>query len=218
MKKVIMFLLVPFIFQQCTDELSEIDTVVGENSAYSSTTPEAAEVPYNAYKATYFNSHSNTMRITERNENSIEQKINEHLNPNTFNEATSAFWAGDFDFDGGEYEISVQSDKNVSMLIDNNYVLDVTGNDNRRISYNTVKSLDGVHRVLVFYNMDKGQIAKMILQYYAGMNTKDRILESANSSKPSRISPDFKSANRNKEQILPHVIVQWRLQSKRDKK
>jgi hypothetical protein len=218
MKKVLMFLLVPFIFQQCTDELSEIQEVVGDDSAYSSTALEAAEIPYNAYKATYFNSHSNTIPITERNENFIEQKILISENSDTFNEATSAFWVGDFDFDGGDYEISVQADKNVTMLIDDQYVLDEIGNDNRRISYNTFKALDGVHRVLVFYNMDKSQIAKMILAYYSGMNAKDRILESANSSKPSRISPDFKTANRNKEQILPHVIVQWRLQSKKDKK
>jgi len=213
MKKVLISLLVPVIFLQCTNELSEIQTVVGDNSSNSSTIPEVADIPHNAYKATYFNSRGNKTSITERNENSIEHKFQKNESSNMFNKTTSAFWVGDFDFDGGDYEISVQADKNVTVLVDDKYVFDGIGNVSRRISYNTFKALNGVQRVLVFYNMDKSQIAEMILEYYSEKNTKEKILESANSLKPSKIKSDFATTDLITEKLLPHVIVQWRLHS-----
>ena len=214
MKKVLMFLFVPFTFLQCTDELSDIEAVFGRGSEYSSTTsendPMISEIPKNAFKASYFNSYSNKTSVTERIENSVEQRFSKGINSNTFNDATSVFWVGDFDFKGGNYEISVQSDKNVTILIDDKYLFNGIERSEGRIRYNIFKSLEGVHRILIFYNMDKSQIADMILEYYVGLNTEKSPHEGTKSMKPTRIYSDSNGIDLTTEKVLPHIVVQWR--------
>lgn len=214
MKKVLMFLLVPFIFQQCTNELGEMESVIGSNSEYSSSIsendPGISEIPNNSFKATYLNPFDNNTRVTERIENSVELNFNEGISSKTFNDATSAFWVGDFDFNGGNYEISVQADKQVTILIDNQYVVKGIGRKNSRTRFTVFRSLDGVHRILVFYNMDKSQIADKILEYYTGLNTEEDATENSKSMKPTRIYSGSKDDSSIAEKILPHIAVQWR--------
>ncbi len=202
-----MFLFVPFLFQQCTDESSEIDALIRSNSEYSSETSGTREIPLNSYKAIYFNSHGNSTDVTERIEKNIEQEFNQISN--TFNDATSAFWVGDFDFNSGNYEISVEADKEVTMLIGNKYVFNENGLSANRIRSKNFRSLGGLQRVLIFYNMDKSQIAEKILEYYTGLNSAESTSEDAESSKTTIISPNSNDQNSTSENLVPHLFVKW---------
>ncbi len=217
MKKVILLLLIPFVFQQCTDELYEIDEVITaqgeEKNSNLIVQKNAGSIPLNSYKATYYASENQNSTVTERIESNIGQVYDRLSNANPFTENASTYWVGDFEFEAGDYEFLIQSDKNVTVFIDNQNVFSDVNTSARRTSHKIFKSLDGVHRILIFYNMDKSKIAQKIIEYYTGLHSTEDSSGDQGSSRGVKVS-SFADKIVEIEDRIPHVFVNWRITRK----
>lgn len=172
MKKVVLCLLIPFLFQQCTDELREIDTVLStqvEDNLRDQEFASHSGIPFNSYLGKYYKGENQPVLVSEKIENKISKRIKEQAHSYFLDKDISAEWIGDFEFDFGEYEFKVNSDRGIKVLIDDEIVIDDLDNL-RQTSYKTFITLNGVHRILIFYNMDKSQIGNIIVEYYQSLH------------------------------------------------
>lgn len=160
------------MFQQCTDELREIDTVLNtqvEDNLPGQEYSSHSDIPFNSYLGKYYMGENQPSLVSEKIENKISKKIKEQAYSYFLNKDISAEWIGDFEFDFGEYEFIVNSDKGIKVLIDDTIVIDDLDNL-RQTSYKTFITLNGVHRILILYNMDKSQIGDIIVAYYQSLH------------------------------------------------
>ena len=161
MKKIVLGMVVLFVFQVCTSELNEIDGVIGDHIE-SGLIDESAggniiSIPSESFLVQYFTKSSSETSISTRVENGIRHDFNKPLKTNVNANELSARWIGDFYFGAGEYVFSVKSDKSITVLIDNEILLNDTENKEKTI-YEINQQMDGVHRLVVEYNLEKNTI------------------------------------------------------------
>ena len=163
MKKVIFCLLVPFILQSCTDELHEIDSVVLSNDHISDISQEinSKDIPQNSFAAFYYYVENNKATV----HNAYEEKIDlKDLGKKDF----SAYWDGYFEFESGDYEFTINGDKEIKVSIDDVVIFDGSAS-NSKGGVKVGHSLEGIRRLKVFYNMNSAQKVQKIIEYYKSM-------------------------------------------------
>lgn len=206
MKKVIFCLLLPVIFQSCTDELKEIDSVMltedfvlGREINLSS-----KDVPHNSFAAFYYVNDNNKESVDHKIEGKIDHKFDKVKSEKT---DLTAYWEGYFDFDSGDYEFVIGSDKQIKISIDD--VMIFKGNtQNTSGTVKVAKSLSGIRRLKVFYNMNSAQKVKKIVEYYKN-------LRDANDDEEDDDSTGIPSAtggfNAGDASDISNILVNWRM-------
>ena len=128
MKRVIFCLLVPIVFQSCTDELKEIDSVMlTEDFITRDINLSSKDVPHNSFAAFYYMKEDNKENVDHK----IEGKINHKIDKSKSDKADlAAYWEGYFDFDSGEYEFQIGSDKQIKISIDDVMIFEGNSNNN----------------------------------------------------------------------------------------
>ncbi len=157
MKKIILGLVVLFSFQLCTSELSEIDGVVGDyidsNPIDTNGDNNIISIPSESFLSQYFSTEILTP-ISTRIENQIRHDFNSPVTSETISKELSAKWTGDFYFEAGEYVFSVRSNKGIKVSIDDKVVLNEIENQ-KPSTYKVNYQMDGVHRLVVEYNIEE---------------------------------------------------------------
>ena len=170
MKKVFFYLLVALMFQQCTDELYEIDSVIPASDSANLLVSEYEInnkfIPRDSFSEAYYFLEDQQEKVVER----IVDKINQSDFSESDDMDLSAHWVGDFEFEQGTYEFTVKSDKGIQVLIDNEVIFDNTNVQIRKNYFRIYKSLEGIRRLKVFYNMNSDQKLQKIIEYYASLN------------------------------------------------
>ena len=169
MKKVIFCFLISVVFQQCTDELHEIDSVISvqENSvSEGDLIIDNKDIPLNSFSAFYYYLENHKPFV----DNQIEHKIIHRFNKDdSADNDLSAHWIGDFNFESGKYELDIISDKGIKVFIDDKVVFEDwnnSGNNHFRINL----TLQGIRRLKVFYNMNSNQKLAKIIEYYTNLH------------------------------------------------
>ena len=159
MKKFMIGLIALHTFQFCTSELSEIDGVVGDHiDSGIDQNYDRFDVPAESFLGQYFASGNSTVPISNIIENRIRHDFNSPVENNVNAKDLSAKWTGDFYFETGEYNFAVHSDKGIILTIDEQIVLDESNNTEEN-DYQIHHQMDGVHRIVVEYNVDEGSNA-----------------------------------------------------------
>ena len=201
MKKVIFYLLFALFIQSCTDELMEIDSVVSSND-YASVLDqniESADVPRNSFSAFYYYVENNKATVS----NAVEMKIDRHFEQSDEGKKDfSAYWEGYFDFDAGDYEFTMKADKTLKVYIDDVVLFDGSG-PTSNVGVQVSRSLEGVRRLKVFYNMNSAQKVQKIIDYYRSMRDPDADEESESVVSTASGSKGNAAENRN-------VLFDWR--------
>jgi hypothetical protein len=201
MKKVIFYLLIPIIFQSCTDELLEIDSIVlsEDFSPIGNLVLDSKDVPNNSFTAFYYSVQNDKATVN----NTIEEKIDRKKGrSNLVGNDLSAYWEGYFEFDSGEYEFSVSADKSLKVSIDDVIIFDGTKpNSSGGVTF--AHSLQGVRRLKVFYNMNSAQKVQKIIEYYNSMRGHGKDHESG---KPGSTATNAA----NNSDLGQAVLVDWR--------
>jgi hypothetical protein len=201
MKKVIFYLLFALLIQSCTNELREIDSVVSSHD-YASVLDqniESMDVPHNSFSAFYYYVENNKATVSS----AVEMKIDHHIeqfdqDKNDF----SAYWEGYFDFDSGDYEFTVKADKTLKVYIDDIVIFDGNGStSNAGVQVN--RSLEGIRRLKVFYNMNSSQKVQKIIDYYRSLRAPEGDEESESVFNTSTRSQGNNAENQN-------VLLDWR--------
>lgn len=174
MKKIIFCSLILVIFQQCTDELHEIDAIIpaqNQDDVTAQLEIGKQDIPLNSFSAFYYY----TVNQQEFVSSASEARINHNFKKGrTIYKDLGVHWIGDFEFENGDYEISVKSDETIKVILDENIVFE--GPNDTQINGFTAKlSLNGIHRLKVFYNLSSEQKVEKIIEYYKKLNEeKDR--------------------------------------------
>ena len=98
MKKVIFGLLASVMFQQCTDELHEIDAVITTQSQEDLTSEfviATGEVPLNSYSASYYYTQNQQEYVSGISEGRISHSF--RTGKTIYNDL-GVHWIGDFEF------------------------------------------------------------------------------------------------------------------------
>ena len=115
MKKIMVALVVALAFQVCTSELSEIDGVIGDhidgNSAGNG--DMFHDIPADSFLGQYFVNDSSTP-ISSRIENRIRHDFNSPVRNDLTANKLGAKWTGDFYFESGDYNFTINSDKKLN--------------------------------------------------------------------------------------------------------
>ena len=208
MKKVFLLVLIPFLFQNCTEELHEIDAVVtaaDENIAGIDIGLSAADVPQNSFMGFYYYLRGQEPVVENKIEDNISFGVGDYSSDGV---DYSAYWEGYFDFDDGDYVFSITSDQALKVIIDDEIILD-SSNENKLEQYKITHSLEGIRRLKVFYNMNSEQKLNEIVKYYAGLGDQEENDEAYNTS----ASDIVKDADVIKKATLKNVNVSfgWQL-------
>ncbi|MCG8310837.1 MAG: right-handed parallel beta-helix repeat-containing protein, partial [Cytophagales bacterium] len=101
----------------------------------------------------YFSSDRGQDPISKRIEKRIRHDFNSPVKKSIDPNDLGAKWTGDFYFESGSYKFSINSNKPILLKIDNEVVLDSEeSSDDANLTVN--QQLDGVHRIVVEYNMN----------------------------------------------------------------
>ncbi len=177
MKKVIICLLMPLTFQQCTDELHEIDGVVASSGITSKELVlDAKDVPLNAFTSFYYQQENQNVVISKDTDKVINIG-NSDVDPKK--DEFSGVWEGNFEFSDGDYEFNYFSDKNLKIMVGDKILFDGMSTQNmeqKRITH----SIEGIRRLKVFYNMSNSQKLQQIINYYKSLNNADQDDDSNN--------------------------------------
>lgn len=167
----------PLTFQQCTDELQEIDGVVVSSGITSKELVlDAMDVPINAYTSFYYHQENQKVVISKDTEKVINIG-NSDVDPKK--DEFSGIWEGNFEFSDGEYEFTYFSDKNLKIMVGNKILFDGTSTQNMEQKRIT-QSIEGIRRLKVFYNMSNSQKLQQIINYYKSLNNADQDDDSNN--------------------------------------
>ncbi|MCG8306496.1 MAG: PA14 domain-containing protein [Cytophagales bacterium] len=205
MKKVIFCLCISVIFQQCTDELHEIDAVVSsqvEGISAADLKGALNDIPHNAYSAFYYYSGDRQEFVQHRSETNINHNFRTNR---TMYDDLGVFWTGDFEFESGDYELNIKSDETIKVLIDDAVVFEGSNMD-PDTAYKTKLTLEGIHRLKVLYNLNNKQKVEKIIEYYQKLNGEK---DGGNTDHSSKISvlPD---GVKNSENPHPDVAMDWK--------
>ena len=154
-------MLVPFLFQQCTEELHEIDEVILESDpsvSYNALTLDQGDVPDNAFTAFYYFGNGDRTRVEHKIEREIDYKL---LQSKEGDQEFAAYWEGYFDFESGDYEVILPTDNSMKVFVDGVSIVD--GEDSQLNSYVKIRrSFDGIRHLKIFYNLNsEAKIEKM---------------------------------------------------------
>ena len=154
MKRSMIGIFVMLVFQLCTSELNEINGVIGDHiDTNNSNSGTINSIPSDTFLGQYFSSKDGTNPISTRIENRIRHDFNSPLS-NQFNkDELSAKWTGDFYFESGNYVFNINSDKDILLMIDDKVLLNQSEITEEN-TYHFEQELDGVHRIVVEYNLD----------------------------------------------------------------
>lgn len=204
MKRVFFYLLVALLFQQCTDELFEIDAVIpasdSNNILVSEYEINDQFIPKDSFSGAYYFMEDHKEKVVER----IVDKINQSDISESDDIDLSAQWVGDFEFEQGTYEFTVKSDKGIQVLIDNEVIFDNTNVQIRKNYFRIYKSLEGIRRLKVFYNMNSDQKLQKIVEYYASLN------ESTEQEESGVPTSNSSNTNNNIDVSDSKIFVDWK--------
>ena len=204
MKKVIFCLLIPVMIQSCTDELHEIDSVVLADDFVlrKDIDISSKDVPHNSFTAFYYFVENNKASVDNKIENKIDHNIDKSdLGKKDF----AAYWEGYFDFDSGDYEFTINSDKEIKVSIDGVMIFEGSSNTNAG-SIKVGRSLEGIRRLKVFYNMNSDQKLQKIIEYYKSMRESE---DDDESEAPISTSANAVGSNDQNQSITSDILVDW---------
>lgn len=198
MKRIIFCLLIAGIFQQCTNELHEIDSVI---SSQIELKIADKDVPRNSFSAFYV--------VSEDEHDFVQRSSDTRINHNfkkqniTYSDL-GVYWIGDFDFESGDYEMRIKSDEIIKVILDNETVFE--GTSNQPYGLKTKFALKGIHRLKVLYNMTNEQKVQKIIEYYQKLNEEETESESEQKTRTSV----FGSNSSISDTSNPDVKVTWK--------
>jgi hypothetical protein len=151
MKKMVIGVMVMLMFQFCTNELSEIDELVGSHIEVGDMVgyPDS-NIPSDAFLGQYFSTQEGNALVYSKVERRIRHDFNSPVREDIATKELGAKWSGYFEFEPGTYTFNVSSDKRILLTIDGEVVLNKNG---KTKDEQAVKDLDGIHKVEVEYNL-----------------------------------------------------------------
>ena len=205
MKKVIFYLVVPFIFQQCTDELQEIDGVVASSDINNKGLMlDENDVPLNAFTSFYHLQVDQKVAINKDKVKMIQ------LGRNDFNSTQGEFsgiWEGNFEFLDGEYEFTYFSDRKLKIVVGDKVLFDGISTE-KEWQKKITHSIAGIRRLKVFYNMSGDQKLQQIINYYKRLNEADQDDDLSNPI-PSSLRND--QSNKIPDPVDLRLFLDWQL-------
>ncbi|GEM_PF-2985740 len=167
MRKLIIGLIVLFTFQRCTNELSETENPNQQSTDAEVFNGDNISLPTESFLVQYFSNEDNRT-ISYNIENEIKHDFNRPQTKSIQPGQLSARWSGKFNFEKGEYEFNLKSDKGIEVKIDGETVL--SDLENRKSQdFKILHKMDGTHQLDIIYNpsstntyaMDSIQIEKL---------------------------------------------------------
>jgi hypothetical protein len=155
MKKMVIGVMAMLMFQFCTNELNEIDGLIGSHVEGGNLTDNSvANLPTGAFLGKYFSTDNSNELVYSKIEKRIRHDFNSPIKQEVASKELGAKWSGNFKFEPGTYTFSIKSDKSITVSIDDEIVLE---NHEKSTEEEVVQELNGVHKVEVEYNLENNK-------------------------------------------------------------